>query len=95
LNVHLGQRQIDGLLRATAALQGTGLKLSRPHLGHLKGDFSHAGEHGLRLAAIGLVHMLGAELVGHGLQMLGAFETRGFVDQNAQGFAGTIKSVGK
>jgi hypothetical protein len=42
-----------------------------------------------------LVHMLGAELVGHGLQMLGAFETRGFVDQNAQGFAGTIKSVGK
>ena len=83
MNVHLGQRQIDGLLRAASALQGTGVKPSRPHLGHLKGDFSHAGEHGLGLAAIGLVHMLGA------------FDAQGFVDQNAQGFAGAVQNFGE
>jgi hypothetical protein len=42
-----------------------------------------------------LVDTLGAALVGHGLQMLGAFDARGFVDQNAQGFAGAVQAIGK
>ncbi len=70
LDIHFGQRQIDGLLRATATLQDAGVETSGPHLGHLKGDFSHTGEHGLGLGlglvAVGLVNTLGTALVGPG-----------------------------
>ncbi len=72
-----------------------GVKPSIPHLGHLKGDFAHAGEHGLGLVAIRLVATLGALLVGHVLHMLGAFDARGFIDQNAQGFAGAEQTIGE
>jgi len=95
LDIHLGQRQIDGLLRATTALQGAGVKTSGPHLGHLKGDLAHAGEDSLGLEAIGLVNALGAALIRHCLQMLCAFNARGFVNQNAQGFACAIQAVGE
>jgi hypothetical protein len=70
LDIHFGQRQIDGLLRATATLQDAGVETSGPHLGLLKGDFSHTGENGLGLGlglvAVGLVNTPGTALVGPG-----------------------------
>ena len=72
-----------------------GVKTTSPHLGHLEGDFSQAREHGLGLVAINLIQALGAALVGHGPQVLGALDARGFVDQDAQGFARAIQTIGK
>ncbi len=95
MNLHLGQRQVHRLLGSATALNRAGVETRGSHLGHLKGDFSHAGEHGLGLVAVGLIHALGAALVGHGLQVLGTLNARGFVDEDAQGLARTIKTVGK
>ena len=61
----------------------------------LKGDFAQTRAHGLGLVAVGLGNALGAALVGHGVQMLGAFDARGFVDQNTQRFAGAVQAIGE
>ena len=89
------QRQIHRVFRTANALQGAGGKTCRSHLGHLKGDFSHAGEHGLGVVAVGLIGALGYALVGHDLQMLGALNARSFVGKDAQRLACTIQTVGK
>ena len=93
LDIDLGQSQVHRLLGAAAALQGAGVETCGSHLWHLKGDFSHAGEHGLGLVTIGLIDTLSAALVGHVLQMLGALNARGFVNEDALRFARTIKTV--
>jgi hypothetical protein len=95
LHVRLGQRQVHRLFGSAAALQRAGVEACGSHLRDLKGDFSHAGKHGLGLVAIGQIDTLGTALVGHGQQILGALNTGGFIDENAQRIARTIKTVGK
>ena len=70
-------------------------KPARAHLRHLKGDLAHTGKHRLGLVAIGVVHALGASLIGGGLQVLGTLDAGGLIDQDAQGLASAIKAVGQ
>ena len=79
VHVHFGQRQVHRLLGTDALLYRAGVETCNSQLGGLKGDFTHAGEHGLGLGlvALDLVDALGAALIGHSLQVLGALDTRG------------------
>lgn len=95
LHVHLRQGQIHGLFRAAVALQRAGVKTTRAHLRHLKGDLAQAGEHRFGFVTIGVVHALGRSFVRCGLQVLGTLNAGGFVDQNSQGFASALKAVDK
>jgi hypothetical protein len=86
---------IEFLRAAAAPLKRNGVETCRSHLGHLKGDFSRAGEQGLALVAVGLIDALGTALIGHGLQVLGTSDARGFVDEDSLRVARVIKPVGK
>ena len=95
LHVHLGERQIHGLLRAAAALQGAGIKAVRAHLRHLEGNFAHAGQHGFVLVAVGVIDALGRALIGHSLKVLDTFNAAGFVDQDTKGCTSAVQAIGK
>ena len=49
----------------------------------------------LALKPLAWINTLGAALIGHGLQVLGALDARGLVDQDAQGFTRAIQAIGK
>ena len=77
------------------ALQGAGVKTVRAHLRHLKGDFAHAGQNSLVLVAIGVIDTLSRALVRRGLKVLGPLNAGCFIDQDAQGFTGSIQAIGE
>ena len=93
LHVHLGQGEIDRLIGAGALFQGGRIEITGTHLGHLKGQFAHAGEHGLGLEAVGVVTASGRALVGRSAKELGALKFGRLIDEDAQRFTSAIESI--
>ena len=69
---------------------GAGVKITRAHLWHFKRDLAHAGQDGLALVAVGVIHALGRALIRRGLKVLGALNAGDLIDQDAQGFTGAV-----
>ena len=84
LDVHLGQRQVDCLVRAGTFFESRGIKLTGTHLRHLKGHFTQAGEHGLGLEAIGVIAPGFSALVRTGAEKLASLDLGRFIDEDAR-----------
>ncbi|OIP08094.1 MAG: hypothetical protein AUK49_12450 [Betaproteobacteria bacterium CG2_30_68_42] len=65
------------------------------HLGHVESQFTDAGHDGLGLVAIGVVDSLGSAFMRSGIEKVVTFDLARFIDQDAQGFASTVQSVGQ
>jgi hypothetical protein len=61
-------------------------------LGHGKGEFAHAREHGLGLEAVGMVAPVGRAFMRLGAKRLVAFDLGRFVDQNPPRLAGAVQA---
>jgi hypothetical protein len=95
LHVHLGQRQVQGLPGARAALQRTRVEAAAADLGHVEGHFADSGQDGLGLEAVGVVAPRGVAFVGASAKVLGPLHLGNLVDQDAQRLAGAVQAVGQ
>jgi hypothetical protein len=101
LHVHLGQRQVQGLLGARAALQRTRVEASAAHLGYIEGHFADSGPYRPGLEAVGVVAPCGVAFVGLGAKILGPLYLGNLVNENAQRLenarrlAGAVQAVGQ
>jgi len=93
LDVHLGQRQVDGLVRAGTFFESRGIKLTGTHLRHLEGHFTQPGKHGLGLETIGVIAPGCGAFVRPGTEKLGSLDLGRFIDEDAQCFARAIQPV--
>jgi hypothetical protein len=95
LHVHPGQRQVQRLLGARAALQRTRVEAAAADLGHIEGHFADSAQYRLGFEAVGMVAPRGMAFVGASAKILGPLHLGNLVDQDAQRLAGAVQSVGK
>lgn len=86
LRKRLGQGEMGSPGSSSGAhLQDGRAEIAETHLRHMEGHFAQPGEHGLGLAAVGVVAPCGDALMGSSGDILGALDRGGFIDKNAQG----------
>src|SRR5258708_8280478 len=95
LHIHFGERKIERLLGARAFFEGAGIETAAAHLKNIESQFADAGHDGLGLEAVGIIDSFGGTFMRPAIHTLRPFNLARFVDQDAQGFASTIETVGQ
>ena len=94
LDIHFGHGEFEGLLGANAFFQGAGIEGGfAADLRDAKGDGAHPAGEGFGLVAVGVTQAGVGAFVRLGLKDLMAFDTHGFIDENAQAFGEAVVAL--
>ena len=96
LQIHFGDGEGEGFFAALAFVKGLGVEggVTVPDLRNGQRHWAAAGEEGFGFEAVGEAGALVGALVGGGLQVLGALDFHGGVDEQADRVRETFEAVG-